>query len=260
LSRLDGLVVVVTGGAGDGIGRGISAEVVKAGARLVILDIDTARSREIVATLGADRACSIETDVSIESAVAAAFEQIGREYQQVDVLINSAGIGLIRAPHETTAQEFNRLVAVDLQGTWLTCKYAIPLMLRQGKGSIVNIGSVHGTATLADYSLYAAVKAGVAGFTRGLALQYGRNGIRANSVAPGLVDGSQTRAVLRDLGHDPEPWMTSFLGRHQALQTPIVPEDIGRAVVFLASDDARAITGVDLAVDAGALAQLSSRD
>jgi NAD(P)-dependent dehydrogenase (short-subunit alcohol dehydrogenase family) len=260
LNRLEGRVAVVTGGAGDGIGRGISSEVVKAGAKLVILDTDVVRANQIATELGADRVSSLEVDVSSEDAVAAAFERIGQNHGRVDVLVNSAGIGLIRAPHEATIAEFARLVAVDLQGAWLCCKYALPFMLKQRSGAIVNIGSVHGTATLPDYSLYAGVKAGLSGFTRGLAAQYGSAGIRANSIAPGLVDGSQTRAVLRAVGHDPGPWIAEFLKKHQALQTPILAQDIGRAVVFLASDDARAITGVELPVDAGALVQLASKD
>lgn len=260
MSRLDGKVVVVTGGAGDGIGRGISAEVIKAGAHLIILDMDIARAHGMAAELGPDRVTAIEGDVSSEIEVAAAFGRIAHDHGRVDVVVNSAGIGLIRAPHEASMDEFTRLVAVDLQGAWLCCKYAIPFMVKQKSGAIVNISSVHGIATQSGYPLYAGVKAGLAGFTRGLAVQYGSSGIRANSIAPGLVDGSQTRAVLRDLGHDPEPWIETFLRRHQALQTSILAEDIGRAVVFLASDDARSITGVELPVDAGTLAQLSSKD
>jgi NAD(P)-dependent dehydrogenase (short-subunit alcohol dehydrogenase family) len=213
----------------------------------------------LVVELGADRVSAIEVDISSESAVAAAFERIVQQHRQVDVLVNSAGIGLIRAPHEATLAEFTRLLGVDLQGAWLCCKAAIPFMLRQKSGAIVNIGSVHGMATMPGYSLYAGVKAGLGGFTRGLAVEYGPHGIRANLIAPGLVDGSQTRAVLTDLGHDPAAWIAAFLKQNQALETSILPQDIGRAVVFLASDDARAITGVELPVDAGALVQLASK-
>lgn len=259
MSPLDNNVVVVTGGAGDGIGRGISYAVVNAGATLVILDTDLIRANQLVIELGAERASAIEADIGSETAVEAAFERIGQQHGHVDVLVNSAGIGLIRAPHHATLAEFNRLLAVDLQGAWLCCKAAIPFMLKQNRGAIVNIGSVHGMATMPGYSLYAGVKAGLGGFTRGLAVEYGPHGIRANLVAPGLVDGTQTRAVLTSLGHDPEAWIAKFQSRDQALPISILAQDIGRAVVFLASDEARAITGVELPVDAGALAQLTSK-
>jgi NAD(P)-dependent dehydrogenase (short-subunit alcohol dehydrogenase family) len=259
LSRLDKKVVVVTGGAGDGIGRGISTEVVHAGGTLVILDKDIVRANQLATELGVERTSAIEVDIASERDVAAAFERIGQRHGQIDVLVNSAGIGLIRAPHQATMVEFVRLFEVDFQGAWLCCRAAIPYMLERKSGAIVNIGSVHGMATMPGYSLYAGAKAGLAGFTRGLAVEYGPHGIRANLVAPGLVDGSQTRAILTDLGHDPEKWIAEFLIRHQALPTSILAQDIGRAVVFLASDDARAITGTELPVDAGALAQLASK-
>jgi NAD(P)-dependent dehydrogenase (short-subunit alcohol dehydrogenase family) len=263
LSRLDNLVAVVTGGAGDGIGKGISAALAKAGAQVIILDIDKPAAARVVEHLmaeGARRPSAIETDVSSEQQVQSAFSRIAVEYGRIDILVNNAGVGLIRQTHETTLDEFSRLVAVDFQGVWLCCKYAIPAMQKQKKGSIVNIGSVHGTATLPDYSLYAGAKAGLAGFTRGLAVQYGVDGIRANIISPGLVDGSQTRSVLGRLGLNAQTWIHEFVEKHQALTAAVTALDIGHAVVFLASDDARAITGVELPVDAGTLAQLTSRN
>ena len=263
MNRLDDQVAVVTGGAGDGIGKGISRAMARAGARVVILDVDRIRAEQAVNELmseGAVHVSFVQADVSSEEQVEQAFEQIVRSHGKIDILVNGAGIGLVKAAHETAMDEFARLFAVDFQGVWLCCKFAISQMRKQRKGAIVTIGSVHGTATLPNYSLYAGAKAGLAGFTRGLAVQYGRDGIRANIVSPGLVDGSQTRAILNELGTDPQQWMDQFIERHQALPVAILAEDIGRAVAFLASDDARAITGIEVCVDAGVLAQLSSGD
>ena len=180
--------------------------------------------------------------------------------EEIDVLVNSAGVGLVRAAHEATMADFSRLMGVDFQGVWLCCKYAIPQMKRQRQGVIINIGSVHGTATTENYALYAGAKSGLAGFTRGLAVQYGREGIRANVVSPGLVDGTQTRALAAELAGDAQRWMDEFIRRNQALAIAISAEDIGKAVAFLASDDAKAITGIEMRVDAGVLAQLASND
>jgi NAD(P)-dependent dehydrogenase (short-subunit alcohol dehydrogenase family) len=125
---------------------------------------------------------------------------------------------------------------------------------------IINIGSVHGSATKPLFGLYAGMKGGVAGLTRGIAVHYGADGIRANTLSPGLVDGQQTRQVLAGITPDVEKWLQDFVSKQQALPYLMQPEDIGRVVVFLASDDGRAITGTEIVVDAGLLALLGSRE
>jgi NAD(P)-dependent dehydrogenase (short-subunit alcohol dehydrogenase family) len=258
---LEGKVAVVTGGGGSGIGHGISLVLAKHGAHVVILEIDLDAAEEVrhqIETRGG-HATAIRADISRSDNVRRAIEMVIEERKRLDILVNNAGIGLVRPIAEASEEEFDQLAAIDLRGMWLCCKYAIPHMRRQKEGSIVNIASVHSRATLPQFGLYAAMKAGVAGLTRGIAVQYGPEGIRANTVSPGLVDGRQTRDIVAQLSDDVEGYLNDFVRCEQTLPKLIQPEDIGNLVAFLASDDARMITGVEIPVDAGMWVQLNSR-
>ncbi|HXH48127.1 MAG TPA: SDR family NAD(P)-dependent oxidoreductase [Terriglobia bacterium] len=258
---LEGKVAVVTGGGGSGIGHGISLVLAKHGAHVAILELDLDAAEEVshqIETSGG-HATAIRADISRSDNVRRAIDMVIEERKRLDILVNNAGIGLIRPVAEASEEEFDRLAAIDLRGMWLCCKYAIPHMRRQKQGSIVNIASVHTRATLPQFGLYAAIKAGVAGLSRGIAVQYGPDGIRANTVSPGLVDGKQTRDIVAQLSNDVEGYFNDFVRCEQTLPTLIQPEDIGNLVAFLASDDARMITGVEIPVDAGMWVQLSSR-
>jgi NAD(P)-dependent dehydrogenase (short-subunit alcohol dehydrogenase family) len=261
MSLLEGKVAVVTGGGGSGIGHGISLVLAKHGAHVAILEIDLDAAEEIrhqIETRGG-HATAIRADISRSDNVRRAIEMVIEERKRLDILVNNAGIGLVRPIAEASEEEFDQLAAIDLRGMWLCCKYAIPHMRRQKEGSIVNIASVHSRATLPQFGLYAAMKAGVAGLTRGIAVQYGPEGIRANTVSPGLVDGRQTRDIVTQLSDDVEGYLNDFVRCEQTLPKLIQPEDIGNLVAFLASDDARMITGVEIPVDAGMWVQLNSR-
>lgn len=261
MSLLDGKVAIVTGGGGSGIGHGISLVLARQGAHVVILEIDLDAAegvrRQIEA--GGGSATVIHADISRSGDVRQAVDSVIEERHRLDILVNSAGIGLIRPVAEATEEEFDRLAAIDLRGMWLCCKYAIPQMQRQKQGSIINIASVHSQATQAQYGIYAAMKAGVSGLSRGIAVQYGPDGIRANTVAPGLVDGKQTRDLVALLADDVQGYLDDFVRREQAVPQLIQAEDIGNLVAFLASDDAKMITGAEIPVDAGMWILLTSR-
>lgn len=260
--RLEGKVAIVTGGGGPGIGGGISTVLAKEGAQVVILEIDQEAAekvrREIEVSGG--KTTVVPADISHSADVQRAVDQVIRDYKHLDILVNNAGVGLIRSVAEATEEEFDRLASIDLRGLWLCCKYAIPHMQRQKNGSIINIASVHAGPTEPFFALYAAMKAGVLGLTRGTAVQYGADGIRANAVCPGLVDCRQTRNIMAQLTDDVDGWIENFLRRHQAIPYAIQPSDVGNLVAFLASDDAKMITGATIPVDAGMWAQLTSRD
>lgn len=262
MMRLEDKVAIITGGGGGGIGHGISLEFARQGAFVIIVEIDLDAAESVSQQIQSEggRSSILKADITRENEVKDVVERVLKEHQRLDVLVNNAGIGMIRPPADATEEEFDRVMNVDLRGAWLCSKYAIPPMQRQRNGSIINISSVHGQATLPSFGLYAAMKAGVAGLTRGLAVHYGRDGIRVNTIAPGLVDGKQTREILARLGLDAEAWMRDWVRHSQALPALIQPEDIGRAAAFLGSDDARAITGVEIPVDAGSLVVLPSRD
>ena len=261
MSLLEGRVAIVTGGGGSGIGHGISLVLARQGAHVVILEIDVDAADEVCHQIEVEggNATVIGADISRSDNVRQAIDMVIEEHHHLDVLVNNAGIGLIRAVAEASEEEFDKLAAIDLRGMWLCCKYAIPHMRRQKQGSIVNIASVHSQATAPQFGIYAAMKAGVAGLSRGIAVQYGPDGIRANTVSPGLVDGKQTREIVAQLSNDVEGWLDDFVRCDQALPKLIQPEDIGNLVAFLASDDARMITGTEIPVDAGMWVQLNSR-
>jgi NAD(P)-dependent dehydrogenase (short-subunit alcohol dehydrogenase family) len=261
MAQLDGKVAIVTGGGGSGIGHGISIVLAKQGAHVVIFEIDLEAAEEVRRGIesGGGSATAIRADISRSDNVRRAVDMVIEEHQRLDILVNNAGIGLIRPVAEASEEEFDRLAAIDLRGMWLCCKYAIPHMRRQKQGAIVNIASVHSRATVPQFGIYAAMKAGVAGLSRGIAVQYGPEGIRANTVSPGLVDGKQTRDIVAQLTRDVQAWLDDFVRCEQALPQLIQPEDIGNLVAFLASDDAKMITGVEIPVDGGMWVQLNSR-
>jgi hypothetical protein len=261
MSSLEGKVAIVTGGGGSGIGHGISLVLAKQGARVVILETDIDAAEEVRSQIvsSGGSANVVRADVSRSDNVRRAIDMVIEEHERLDVLVNNAGIGLVRPVAEASEEEFDQLASVDLRGMWLCCKYAIPHMRKQKQGSIVNIASVHSRATQPQFGLYAAMKAGVAGLSRGIAVQYGPDGIRANTVSPGLVDGKQTRHIVAQLSKDVEGYLEDFVRSDQALPKLIQPEDIGNLVAFLASDDARMITGAEIPVDAGMWVQLTSR-
>ncbi len=261
MGQLDGKVAVVTGGGGSGIGHGISRVLARQGAHVVIFEIDVEAAEEVCRQIEGEggSATVVLADISRSDNVRQAVEMVVEEKHSLDILVNNAGIGLIRPVAEANEDEFDRLAAIDLRGVWLCCKYAIPHMRRQKQGSIINIASVHSRATLPQFGIYAAMKAGVAGLTRGIAVQYGPDGIRANTVSPGLVDGKQTREIVARISDDVEAYLEDFVHSEQALPNLIQPEDIGNLVAFLASDEGRMITGAEIPVDAGMWVQLSSR-
>ncbi|MGO8817625.1 MAG: SDR family NAD(P)-dependent oxidoreductase [Terriglobia bacterium] len=262
MGRLEGKIAIVTGGAGPGIGHGISTVLAREGAFVAILEIDL-ESADIVRKRiekAGGHAMVLRCDVSEASDVRSAVEHVVEAHGHLDVLVNSAGIGMIRPVADATVEEFDRVASIDLRGMWLCCKFAIPHLQKPKGGAIVNIASVHSRATMPMFGIYAAMKAGVVGLTRGIAVQYGPDRIRANAICPGLVDGIQTREIVAKLSTDVDGWLDDFVRRHQTIPELIQPEDIGHLVAFLASDEARYITGAEIPIDAGTWAQLTSRE
>ena len=171
-------VAIVTGGAGSGIGHGISFQLAKAGAHVVIADIDRAAGEAVAQQITADghSATSFQVDVSKAQVVEDLVSAVLTRFGQIDILVNSAGLGLVKPIDTVTDDEFDKLMDTDLRGVWLCSKYVLPAMRRRKKGSIINISSVHECASLAGYELYAAAKAAVSALTRGIAIQYRKGG------------------------------------------------------------------------------------
>jgi NAD(P)-dependent dehydrogenase (short-subunit alcohol dehydrogenase family) len=178
---------------------------------------------------------------SVRDVVAATVDAFGR----IDALVNSAGVGLRKHGGDATPEDFDRVTAINYRGPWTCIREVLPVMLANGGGSIVNIGSVHAAGAAETFTLYAATKAALAALTRGIARDYGRRNIRCNIVHPGAVESRGNEHLLAD-----------FVATKQMLPTAIEPIDIGNAVAFLLSAEARAITGTELFVDAGTTAML----
>lgn len=235
-------VSVVTGGA-SGIGLACARHLLGRGDRLVVLDLPDAPLPEELRSAGAR---AYGCDVSDENSVRAAAEAIERDHGPVAVLVNSAGILQPRlAPERFEMSLWDRVIAVDQRGTYVCCVAFGERMALRGQGSIVNIASITGSRSVPLHA-YAPAKAAVISLTRCLASEWGRSGVRVNSVSPGYTLTPALQAAIDRGDRDPEQ-----LTEASALGRLITPEEVASVVGFLSSAAASAITGVDLPVDAG---------
>jgi NAD(P)-dependent dehydrogenase (short-subunit alcohol dehydrogenase family) len=243
--------VLVTG-AGSGIGRATAQLFAAEGARVVAVDQNEADAEKTVALIkeaGGD-ALAIAADVSSEADCRGMVERTVAAYGKLNIAFNNAGVGasgFAVADEEEIA--FSRVIDVNLKGVFLSMKYEIPSMLAAGGGAIVNTASVAGLVGERGIGAYAASKHGVVGLTRTAALDYIGRGIRINAVCPGAT---RTR-ILADWFQDPK--VEQFILSRHPIGRIAEPEEIGRAVLFLASDDASFVVGQALAVDGGLTAQ-----
>lgn len=243
--------VLVTG-AGSGIGRATAQLFAAEGARVVAVDQNEADAEKTAALIkdGGGDALAVAADVSREADCRGMVERAVAAYGKLNLAFNNAGVGasgFAVADEEEIA--FSRLIDVNLKGVFLSMKYEIPAMLAAGGGAIVNTASVAGLVGERGIGAYSASKHGVVGLTRTAALDYIGRGIRINAVCPGAT---RTR-ILADWFQDPK--VEAFILSRHPIGRIAEPEEIGRAVLFLASDDASFVVGQALAVDGGLTAQ-----
>ncbi len=251
MSRLDGRVSIVTG-AGSGIGRAIALLFASEGSKVVVTDVNDEGGEETVKMIrnnGGD-AIFMHSDVSKASDCENAVKDTVKHYGQLDILVNNAGIDLPRAKPSAdfTMDEFDRLLSVNLKGAWLMSKYAIPEMLRRGRGVIVNVASVAGLKPLPYAMPYSVSKAGLIMLTEVMAVEYGNRGIRVNAVAPGWVSTPMAVRASSSYGVTYEEFTKQFLQRI-TLGRFADPTEIARVVLFLASDDSSYMNGSIVVVD-----------
>lgn len=243
-------VVIVTG-AGSGIGRGTAQLLASEGARVIIAEINEQKGAETASELKWDGAAVkfVRTDVADERSVQEMVGETLSTFGSIYGLVNNAGIETSADLTTTSTQEWDRILAVNLRGVFLCSRAAIPHMRKNGRGSIVNIASVHANFAFEGYSAYDASKGGIVAVTRTIALENGPFQIRANSICPGHIDTPMwdtwlaSQRDLEKIERETQEW--------HPLRRRGTPKDIAHAVKFLLSDEAEWITGASLVVDGG---------
>ncbi|MBU6257667.1 MAG: SDR family oxidoreductase [Burkholderiales bacterium] len=250
MNRLAGKVALISGAA-SGIGLATALRFAGEGAAVVLADRDDAGLERALAQMPGEGHVAQHLDVTVEADWVAAMAAIDSGPGRLDVLFNNAGFGRFRSIVETTLEEWRSIIAVNLDSVFLGTKHALPLLAKSGRGAIVNMSSMRGLRAGANAGSYCAAKAGVHLFTKVTALECAAagNGVRANSVHPGHIETPLTAAAYanpelaqRFIGHTP----LARFGR---------AAEIADAVLFLASDESSYMTGAELVVDGGVLAQ-----
>jgi len=257
--RLKDKVAIVTGagsvGPGWGNGKATAVLFAREGAKVFAVDINLAAAEEtkgIIDDEGGE--CTVhKADVSKSDEVKAMVDRCLETYGRIDILHNNVGIVVVGGPVETSEETWDRVSAVNLKSMFLTCKHVLPHMERQRGGAIVNISSIAGIRyTGIPYITYYTTKAGILQFTQGIALQYAEKNIRANVILPGLMDTPMIREPLKDAyaGGDIEK-MLEIRNQQCPMKRMGDAWDVAYAALFLASDEAKYITGAQLVVDGG---------
>ncbi len=250
MKRFEGKVALVTGAA-SGIGRASIERLASEGARVFCVDVQAEavqQTAKLVAEAGGEaeaRVCNVADEVEVEACVAACAERFGG----LDALCNVAGILRFAHAHELSFETWRQVIAVNLDGTFLMCRAALPHLLRSG-GNIVNMSSVAALAGLAYGAAYGASKGGVLALTRTLAVEYGKQGVRCNAVCPGSI---KTPMSAGGAGL-PEDADMKLVMRQMALDKPRGPEQVASLIAFLASEEAAHINGEQILIDGGTLA------
>ncbi len=248
--RLKGEVIAITGG-GAGIGLAVAAAALREGAKVVLIDLDAKLAETSAKALSPNNASAwgfgadVTKAADVEAAMAAACEAAG----PVTGLVNNAGIAGFGSVHEADPAAWDRIMSVNVTGTFLASKAVLPAMIARGKGAIVNFGSVAGMVGIPTMAAYCAAKGAIVNLTRQMAADYAAKGVRVNAVSPGTVASTGMGQQL--LGSDTSPEVQA----RRLAKYPIgrfgEPEDIAKAVIFLLSDEASFVTGANVAVDGG---------
>ncbi len=253
--KLDGKVIVVTGGA-MGIGKATALAAAKEGAVVAVCDVNQVEGNKTVEEINkmGGKARFYYLDVSNEEQVKNVFEKIGKELGDIYGLVNNAGIaGVSKPTHEITLEEWNKVMSINVNGVFLCTKYAVPYMIKNRSGSIVNLSSIYGLVGAQDVPPYHASKGAVRLMTKTDALFYAKYNIRVNSVHPGFIDTPMVRGFAESTGNKEAVY--EALKKLHPLGRLGKPEEVASVIVFLLSDDASFMTGSEVVVDGGYTAQ-----
>ena len=247
-----GRVVIVTGGS-QNIGAAISARFLREGDRVICADLHPPTPPDSAAL---ENVHFIETNVAEEASVSALMAEVSAGYGHLDVLVNNAGICLETAIEDTAVEDWDRVMAVNVRGTFLMSKHGLALMTAKAAHdpSIINISSIEGLGANPLHASYAASKAAVAALTHNIALEYGPRGIRCNAISPGWINTPFNEQLLAQYP-DREAVEREIMALHPAGRLGS-PEDIANTVYWLASSESGFVTGQNIVVDGGRLAKL----
>jgi len=247
--KLEGRVVVITGSA-SGIGRASAKEFAKEGAQVVVADINLAGAQETVKQIetAGGVALAVKTDVAVAESVQALVEQTLHSFGRIHVLFNNAAIQVNKTVEDTTVEEWNREIGINLGGVFLCSKLFMP-HLRNTKGCIINMASVNGFFVEPMCAGYCATKGAIIALTKAMAIDHGKEGIRVNCICPGYIDAGLAWEYF-EVQLNPAQ-ARAAAGKLHALGRIGQPEEVGRVAVFLASEDASFMTGAAVAVSGG---------
>lgn len=246
MERFKGKTVIVTGSA-SGIGRGVALRFSQEGANVVMCDIDEKKLAAVAGELPSDRTLAQRCDVTRLDEVQALVKAAVSRFGALDVMVNNAGIAAEGSALDVTVEDWTQTIATDLSGVFHGCRAALPELLKT-QGCIVNTASVSGLGADWGMCAYNSAKGGVVNLTRSLALDFGKQGVRANSVCPSLTRTGMTEDMVAD-----KALVDKFMER-MPVGRVAEPADIAAVVAFLASDDARFVNGANIPVDGGLMA------
>ncbi len=249
--RLLGKTCIITGGA-SGIGEATCRRFVAEGAKVLIADRNAPAGEALAGELGSN-AFAIECDVRKEASAVAIADRAMQLWGQIDVLVNNAGSELNRSYNETTSEEWDMVLETDLKGPWLLCKHVVPHMVKRGSGSVINVSSLNGLVGFPLSTAYGSAKGGLVVFTRDMAIELAKSGVRFNCVCPGVIETPMMERWTRLMPDQQQA---------QAMLRGVMPigrmgqsEEVAGAILFFASDDSTLCQGAVLSVDGGFTAQ-----
>jgi meso-butanediol dehydrogenase / (S,S)-butanediol dehydrogenase / diacetyl reductase len=249
--RLRDKICIITGGA-SGIGKAACVMFAREGATVIVADKSLKPAAE-VASLAGNGAVAMEMDAADSKSVQRTTKQTVERFGRIDVLVNNAGYGIPGNVVQTDEDDWDRLMAVNVNGVFFGCKYVIPVMQKQGGGAIVNTASIVATVGIRDRAAYCASKGAVAALTRAMALDHVADNIRINAIAPGTIDSPYFQDMFLKSPRAAE--LRRELEARQAMNRLGKPEEIAAGMLFLASDEASFMTGSILTIDGGMTAQ-----
>lgn len=252
MDRVKGKIAIVTGGA-NGIGEATAKLLAKEGAGVGIIDIDDENGKRVVEEIASEGREAIyrHADITREEEVEKAFADFYKKYGKLHILVNNAGVAGAREPaHKASIHDFDRIMNINLKGTLICTKYAVPYILKTGPGSVVNVCSIYGIVA-SDVPIYDTSKGGMRAMTKSDAILYARDNIRFNSVHPGNIK----TPLFEKLVNEVDPLGVEHADHMLSVTNPLnrmgTPEDIAYGILYLASDESSYVNGTELVIDGG---------